>query len=127
MLFGTEENPGNLRRMFMLLKRPENVFVESSEPFNLLRFIREPENHNRSVEHLSYLVRQEMINRLNRHRQSIVGPTLKTNEELKESILRNAEFQDFLEDYATQRKMPIQAIYRKADNYLTEIAAKVQQ
>ncbi|ETR73775.1 MAG: Glycerol-3-phosphate O-acyltransferase [Candidatus Magnetoglobus multicellularis str. Araruama] len=124
MLFGTEENPGNLRRMFMLLKRPENVFVESSEPFNLLRFIREPENHNRSVEHLSYLVRQEMINRLNRHRQSIVGPTLKTNEELKESILRNAEFQDFLEDYATQRKMPIQAIYRKADNYLTEIAAK---
>jgi len=125
LIFGTEENPGNLRRMFMLLKRPEKVFVESSEPFNLLQFIREPDNHNRSVEHLSYLVRQEMINRLNRHRQSIVGPTLKTNEELKESILRHADFQDFLEEYATQRKVPIQAVYKKADSYLTEIAAKM--
>ena len=124
LIFGTEENPGTLRRMFMLLKKPENVFVETSEPFNLLRFIREPENHNRNIEHLSYLVRQEMINRLNRHRQSIVGPTLKSNEELRESILRNASFQDFLEDYATTRKVPIQEVYRKADNYLTEIAAK---
>ncbi|MBF0449669.1 MAG: 1-acyl-sn-glycerol-3-phosphate acyltransferase [Candidatus Magnetomorum sp.] len=124
LIFGTEENPGNIRRMYMLLKRPENVFVETSEPFNLLRFIREPENHNRNIEHLSYLVRQEMINRLNRQRQSIVGPTLKSDEELKEDILRNASFQDFLEDYATTRKVPIQEVYRKADNYLTEIAAK---
>ncbi|KPA10149.1 glycerol-3-phosphate O-acyltransferase [Candidatus Magnetomorum sp. HK-1] len=124
LIFGTEENPGNIRRMYTLLKRPENVFVETSEPFNLLRFIREPENHNRNVEHLSYLVRQEMINRLNMNRQSVVGPTLKSDEELKEDILRNAAFQDFLEDYATTRKVPLQEVYRKADSYLTEIASK---
>jgi len=123
ILFGTEENPGTIRRFVTLFQNPEKIFVEIAEPFNLLNFIQKPENQNRNINHLTFLVRQELINRLNRHRQSIVGPVLKTRTELKETILRNEKFLNFMEEYSRSQKKPIQTVYKKANDYLDEIAS----
>jgi len=123
ILFGGEENPGRLRRLWVLLHTPNKVFVEISNPINLKYYLERSENQGRNIEHLSFDLRQGLIDQLNRHRQSITGPVLKSQDELKELVLRNERFYNFLVEYAQSHDRDINDIRRKADRYLNEIAA----
>jgi glycerol-3-phosphate O-acyltransferase len=123
VMFGSKENPGRLRRWTVVLRTPQKVFVEISDPVNLKDFLQEPENLSRDLEQISFNLRDRLLEQMNRHRQSITGPVLKRREELKELILTNEQFQDFMKQYAQSSKKDISEIYKQADAYLNEIAA----
>jgi len=123
LFFGSEENPGHLRRWISILATPQKAFVEISEPLNLVDFINEPVNHKRTSEQLSYVLRQRLLDQMNRHHQSITGPALKTRDELRELILRSEHFQDFLKEYAAKGNKDIVELHKKADSALDEIAS----
>lgn len=124
ILFGTEENPGRLRRLVILLNNPGRVFVEISEPLNLKHFLDLPENRDLSVEKQALVLRRRLLIQMNRHRQSVTGPVLKLPEELKENILTNDRLRSFMGRYSKTRKIPIWKVHKKADAYLDEIAAR---
>ncbi len=124
ILFGSEEKPGNLRRLVTLFKNPGKVFVEVSEPFNLKGFIELPQNRNQSAENLSLILRRDLLVQINRHRHAITGPVLKNREELKENILTNHRLRSYMEHYAEHREIPRYKVYKEADGYIDEIAAK---
>lgn len=123
ILFGSEENPGRLRRWTVILRAPQKAFVEISDPVNLKEFLQEPNNQKRDLEPLSFKLRNKLLDQMNRHRQSITGPVLKTPAELKELILGDEQFRDFMKQYAESQNKEISAIYREAGSYLDEIAA----
>jgi len=123
VFFGTEENPGPLRRWVSIFFKPEKAFIEISQPLSLAEFLSEPINVDRTPEQMSFALRQQLLDQMNRHFQSITGPPLKTRDELKEQILRNERFRTFLEDYAKKGKKDLAALHRKADAALDEIAA----
>ncbi len=123
MLFGPEEKPGLIRRVVTLFKNPGRVFVEISEPVSLKHYLEAPEIKNQNTEYQSLMLRRDLLIQLNRHRQSITGPVLKSREELKESILTKDRFQEFMNNYSRARSIPIQEVRKKADLYLEEIAA----
>ena len=123
ILFGSEDKPGNLRRLFTLFKNPGRVFVEVSEPLNLKRYLASAEACDQTTEYQALLLRRDLLIQLNSHRQSITGPVRKSREELKESILTTERFQRYMETYAENRDIPIQQVRRKADGYIEEIAA----
>ncbi|MBW1770306.1 MAG: glycerol-3-phosphate acyltransferase, partial [Deltaproteobacteria bacterium] len=123
VIFGSKENPGRLRRWTVILRSPQKAFVEISDPVNLKEFLQEPDNQNRDLEPLSFNLRNRLLDHMNRHRQSITGPVLKTPVELKELILRDEHFRDFMKQYAESQNKDISEIYREADGYLDEIAA----
>ncbi|RLB94466.1 MAG: glycerol-3-phosphate acyltransferase [Deltaproteobacteria bacterium] len=123
IFFGSLENPGPVRQWAHIIRFPEKPFVEISDPFDLSRFIQEPDNQKRDSAQLSFLLRQRLLDQMNRHRQSITGPVLKSREELKELIIRNERFQNFIKSYAHSRNKDIAELNKKADAYLNEIAA----
>ena len=123
-IFGSEQNPGRLRRLVALFRNPGRVFVEISEPLDLKRFLAKAELNGRSVEYLALVLRRHLLRQLDRHRQSIIGPVLKTRQELKESILTSDKMHAFLARHAKKEEMPLHAARRKADKYLEEIAAR---
>lgn len=123
LIFGTENNPGRLRRLFTLLKDPTKTFVEVSEPVNIKDFIELPENRDRSIELQTLLLRRNLLLQFNRHRQSITGPVLKTKQEIKQEILTNDRLQDFMKQYSKRRNIPIRKVHKNGDTYLEEIAA----
>lgn len=123
ILFGPEDNPGRIRRLFALFKNPGKVFFEVSEPVNLKTYLQDESVRNQTVEYQSLVLRRNLLVQLNRHRQTITGPILKTRQELKESILTSRRFQQFMEKYATSRDIPIHEVRKKADGYIEEIAA----
>ena len=123
IIFGGEDRPGRLRRLFTLFRKPGKVFVEVSEPFDLKKFLEQDDIRNQSLAQQTSTVRRNLLMQFNRHRQSITGPVLKSREELKERILTNRRFYEFMESYSKSREIPIYEVRRKADSYLEEIAA----
>ncbi|MCJ7772522.1 MAG: 1-acyl-sn-glycerol-3-phosphate acyltransferase, partial [Desulfobacterales bacterium] len=106
-----------------LLKDPTKTFVETSEPVNLKEFTELPENKDRTIELQTLILRRNLLLQINRHCQSITGPALKTQQELKEEILTNNRLQSFMQQYSKKRKISIRKIHKQADAYLEEIAA----
>lgn len=123
ILFGTKENPGKIRRLMILFKNPGKVFVEISEPVNLKTFLALPENREKNIEYQALALRRSLLNQINRHRQSITGPVLKTRLEMKENILTKERLQNFMEHHSKTRDIPIQKVQKKASDFLDEIAA----
>ena len=123
ILFGPEDKPGNIRRLFALFKNPGNVFFELSEPVNLKTYLQDDSIQNQPLVYQSLMLRRNLLVQLNRHRQTITGPVRKTRQELKESILTSSRFQQFMDTYSKNRELPIQDVRKKADAYIEEIAA----
>ena len=123
IIFGTPDNPGILRKIATLFKHPEKIIVEISDPINLKQFIESEEMRGRSIKYRSLVIRRDLLLQLNRHRQSIIGPVLKSREELKESILTGARFQEFLSGYSKSRNLPAAQIRKEVNGYIEEIAA----
>ena len=124
IFFGTEQRPGLFRRLFTLFRKPDKVIVEISTPFNLQSFLNQSENYRQSLEYRALNLRKTLLAKINRHRQTIIGPVLKTRQELKESILTNNKLRQFMKEYAEQKGIPIYKVRKKADEYLEETAAK---
>jgi glycerol-3-phosphate O-acyltransferase len=123
ILFGSEDKPGRIRRLFALFKNPGNVFFELSEPVNLKSYLQSDSIRSQPLVYQSLMLRRNLLVQLNRHRQSITGPTRKTRQELKESILTSSRFQQFMDTYSKNRELPIHEVRKKADSYIEEIAA----
>jgi len=123
ILFGPEDKPGRIRRLFGLFKNPGKVFFELSEPVNLKTYLQDDSVKNQPLVYQSLMLRRNLLVQLNRHRQSITGPVRKTRQELKESILTGSRFQQFMDTYSKNRELPIHEVRKKADAYIEEIAA----
>ena len=127
IIFGSEEKPGRIRRLFTLLKNPKKIFVEICDPVNLKDFLKKENIKNLTIEHQAFNLRRYLVRRINRHRQSIIGPVLKSRVEIKENILTNDRLQKFIINNAEITKQPIRQVQKKASEYLEEIAANYSQ
>jgi glycerol-3-phosphate O-acyltransferase len=125
ILFGPEHKPGRLRKIAILFRRPEKIFVQTSHPLNLREYLEKPENRDFPVEQLSIRARRLLLEGANRHRQSITGPVLKPHSELKESILTSKRLRSFMEQHSQKRDIPLYKVYKKADAYIDEIASNI--
>jgi len=122
MVFGSEENPGFFRTMWILIKSPKKAFVEISDPINLAQYLSSPElQHGDSQQSLT--LRRHLLTTINRHRNSILGPVLKSRVEIKYNILTHSRTQQFIREYSEEKAVPIHQVQKKADDYLEEIAA----
>jgi len=121
LLFGQTENPGVLRRVITFLRHSKKAFVVFSEPVNLMEFLED--NRGESRESISYFLRLRLIDRIDGEKKAIVGPVLKSREEIAEIVLRDPGLVKFMEDMASTGKEGYNAILGKARKYLFEIAA----
>ncbi|MBN2538950.1 MAG: 1-acyl-sn-glycerol-3-phosphate acyltransferase [Deltaproteobacteria bacterium] len=121
LLFGETENPGMLRRLITFFRYYSKAFVLSSKPVNLSEFLKN--NSGKSRETISYLLRRELIDRVDEEKRAIVGPVLKSREEIVGMVLRDPELVKFMEDMASTGREGHGAIVGKARKYLFEIAA----
>ena len=124
MLFGSEERPGRLRRLITLFRNPGKVFSELADPLNLKELLASPEYRELDTQTQAQNLRRQLVQRSNRLRQSILGPVIKTQEELKQNILISPRLQKFMQQHAKNRNVSLYSIHRKANKALDEIMAK---
>lgn len=123
LMFGPESRPGRLRRLVTLFKKPGKIFVELSEPVNLLAFLAHPEVRGKDRQVQALLLRRNLLLQMSRHRQSILGPVLKSRLDIKEAVLTSPRLQAYLKTHAAAANKPLTRVHRKAESYFDEIAA----
>jgi len=121
LLFGDVENPGPLRRTINFFRFSKKAFVVASEPVDLKEFLEK--NSSRTVETTSYLLRRRLIERINEEKRSIVGPVLKSREELIGKILREPEFLSFIQAFSEKENRDTQDLVHQSEKFLYEIAS----
>ena len=121
ILFGEEENPGMVRRLITFFRFSKRAFVVSSEAINLAEFI--AEHKGKSLDSMSYLLRRELIERIDSEKRSIVGPILKSREEIISMVLRDGRLVEDMKNVALSEKKDYKEVVKEAKKYLYEIAS----
>jgi glycerol-3-phosphate O-acyltransferase len=122
LLFGETENPGTLRRLINFFRFSKRAFVISSEPINLAEFIEKKSGTALFPETMSYLLRRRLIEIIDEEKRTIVGPVLKSREEIIEMCLRDVELVRFMEELAASEGKSYDQIVKQSKKYLFEIA-----
>jgi glycerol-3-phosphate O-acyltransferase len=124
MIFGSNQNPRKLKKVAHLFNSPADIFVEVSDPVYLQSFIQTHGDADDDSEQLAHLLRQKLLQQIDRHRQSITGPASKSVEEIRQNILTNDDLQGFMKKHAKRRNISLHKTRSEAVGYLDEIAAK---
>jgi glycerol-3-phosphate O-acyltransferase len=121
ILFGQSEHTGPLRRLITFMRYSNKAFVVPTEPVKLFDYL----NANKDIpaETMIHDLRGELIGRIEEEKTSIVGPALKSREELIGMVLSDAAVNHFITEYAAKGKKDRGAVEKDARRYLYEIAA----
>ncbi len=125
ILFGDEENPGHLRKLALFLGKYRKSFVRLAPELNLQEFLDERGaviSHN-GDEYLAFIIRQELIHRIDDERRVISGPVPRSRQEIKEMLLRDPILLKEIQTKSEREGKRIEAIKRHASTLIDEIVA----
>jgi glycerol-3-phosphate O-acyltransferase len=121
-LFGTSEWPGNVRSIGQFLANRRHATMRAGEPVDLREFLaREQDGAGDDV-----LVRRltyTLLRRLERERRSMVGPTRKPPDRLREEVIRSPKLQKVIADMAGEGERERAVIRARAHGMLREMEA----
>lgn len=121
ILFGQTEDMGGLRRFITFLRYSNMATVIPAEPVNLQGFLQKSEEV--SEETLYHELRSELIDRIDEEKTSIVGPVLKSREEIISMVLSDEGLVRLMENMTAGTKKGRTDIVKEAKKYILEIAA----
>lgn len=124
ILFGQSDTTDPLRRVITFLRYSNKASVISAGPINLAEYMKAGETLSR--EELIRQLRGELITRIDEEKATIVGPLLKSREEIIGMVLRDKKLVSFMEETASTEKKgkkDFVAIRKEARKYLEEIAS----
>jgi glycerol-3-phosphate O-acyltransferase len=121
ILFGQTEHTGSLRRLITFIRYSSNAFVIPAEPVKLSEYLNK--SNGISAEAIVHELRGELIDRIEKEKNTVVGPALKSREELIGMVLSDESLRKFITDYAAREKKDKAAVVKEARRYLYEIAA----
>lgn len=121
ILFGQTEHTGAIRRLITFARYSGSAFVIPAEPVSLSEYLSTTKNVSRDV--MVHELRGELINRIDKEKTAIVGPALKSREELIGMVLSDTSVKKFITDYSEKEKKDEIAVKKEARRYLYEIAA----
>jgi glycerol-3-phosphate O-acyltransferase len=121
ILFGQTEHTGSLRRLITFIRYSSNAFVIPAEPVKLSEYLNK--SNGISEEAIVHELRGELIDRIEKEKNTVVGPALKSREELIGMVLSDESLRKFITDYAAREKRDKAAVVKEARRYLYEIAA----
>jgi glycerol-3-phosphate O-acyltransferase len=121
-LFGTSEWPGSVRSIVQFLANRRHATMRAGEPVDLHGFLaREQDGAGDDV-----LVRRltyTLLRRLERERRSMVGPTRKPPERLRDEVIRSPKLQKVIADMAGEGESERAVIRARALRMLREMEA----
>jgi glycerol-3-phosphate O-acyltransferase len=123
-VFGSSEWPGNLRSMAQFFANRRHATMRAGEPVDLHEFLaREQDGVGDDV--LLRRLTYTLLRRLERERRSMVGPTRKPPDRLREEVIRSPKLQKVIADMAGEGAKERAVIQARALGMLREMEASL--
>jgi glycerol-3-phosphate O-acyltransferase len=123
-LFGPSEWPGNLRTIAQFAANWRFASLRAGEPVDLAKFL-EREGAGTSDAVLIRRLTYVLLRRLDRERRTIVGPTRKPADRLREEVIRSPKLQKVIADMAGEGDKEQQVIAERAMEMLRGLEASL--
>ncbi|RLB24700.1 MAG: hypothetical protein DRG76_00660 [Deltaproteobacteria bacterium] len=123
ILFGYKDNPGPLRKIFLFFRHNRRAFFDFGPPIDLREYLASPEYTNQTPEALVPFIREQLIQAIDSQKKAIIGPLMKSRQELKEQVLNDKEVLRTIERLSSGKAGRQRQLKAKASEYFDEIAA----
>lgn len=122
ILFGYKDNLGLIRKIILFFRSYRSTFIDFAEPVNLMTYLKSCPSSETS-EKLAHNLKEELIERIDNQKRVILGPIMKSRQQLKETVLNDRGISELIEKMAEGDRAKIIKKRQKAGEYFDEIAA----
>ena len=127
ILFGYRDNPGALRKIFLFFRHHRKAFIDFGSPIDLKKLIHSVEHSGRSRAELVEDIREAIIESIDNQKKAIIGPVLRSRQELREKVLNDPEVLQTIKRLSKGKPERERQLKAKAAEYFDEIAADFSQ
>lgn len=122
ILFGFQENPGFIRKIALFFRYHRKTFIDFGTPLNLKVFLGN-QPVDRPVKEMTAEIKQLLIDSIDGQKRVILGPIMKSRQQLKEKVLEDRNIIESIENTASGNPKRLKQLRKKAGEYFDEIAA----
>jgi len=122
IFFGFKDKPGFIRKIGLFFRHHRQAFIDFGRPLDLKTYL-ENQPATRPLEDMALEIRQTLIESIDLQKRVILGPVMKTRQQLKERVLRDREVIQTIEKTASGNAKRLKQIKKQADEIFNEIAA----
>ena len=122
IFFGFKDKVGFIRKIVLFFRYNRRAFIDFGRPLNLKSYL-ENQPSTKSIHDMAVEIRQMLIERIDKQKRVILGPIMKSRQQLKEIVLMDQSVRKRIENMASGDKKNLKRIKKKAGEYFDEIAA----
>jgi glycerol-3-phosphate O-acyltransferase len=122
LFFGFKDKPGAIRKMVLFFRHNRRAFIDFGRPLNLKAYL-EDQPYTRPLRDMSLEVKQMLIESIDRQKRVVLGPIMKSRQQIKEIVLVDEEVRHKIEKKSRGDPKRLRQARKKAGEYFDEIAA----
>jgi glycerol-3-phosphate O-acyltransferase len=122
LFFGFKDHPGVIRKTVLFFRHNRRAFIDFGRPLNLKAYL-EDQPPTRSLREMAPELRQMLIESIDRQKRVILGPIMKSRQQIKEIVLMDEGVRQKIEKTAHGDPKRMRRERKKAGEYFDEIAA----
>ena len=122
IFFGFKDDLGTIRKVILFFRYSRSTFVDFAEPVNLKTYL-EGQSDEKPMDQITLQLKEELINRIDNQKRIILGPIMKSRQQLKEIVLQDRAINALINKMSNGDPKKIKAKRKKAGEYFDEIAA----
>ena len=121
-LFGYSDRVGLFKKLILFLANPKDIYIDSGSPINLKECI---ENTPQKIknEEIAEDIKNRIIKGIDERKRIVIGPVMKSRQQIMEKVLINREFMERLEKMSGGDPKRLKQLKKKAREFFKEIAA----
>ena len=122
IFFGYKDKPGLIRKIALFFRYHRRAFIDFGRPLDLKAYL-ESQPEDRPMGRAASEIRQMLIESIDMQKRIILGPVMKSRQQLKEIVLKDREIIQTIKNTADGNEKQLKQLRKKAGGYFDEIAA----
>jgi len=122
ILFGYKDYAGVLRKSVLFFRHRRKAYVDFGQPLNLKAYL-QGQTEGRHLHEMAMEIRSMLIESIDQRKRVVLGPIMKSREQIKEIVLMDTKVSEKIEAVAASERKELWEVRKQAGQYFDEIAA----
>ncbi len=122
VFFGFKDKPGTIRKTVLFFRHNRRAVIDFGRPLNLKTYLASQTGAN-SAQEMALEIRQALVASIDQQKRVLLGPIMKSRQQLKEIVLRDPALNRKIQTLASGHGKQLRQLRKQSGEYFDEIAA----
>jgi len=122
IFFGFKDHTGLIRKIVLFFRHHRRAFIDFGQPLDLRDYLKK-QSSPRPLDTMAAEIRQRLIQSIDMQKRVILGPIMKSRQEVKELVLKDERVREIIESMASGNEKQLRQLRKNAGEHFDEIAA----